>query len=226
VSYRHKVLRSSGMLRSFFLGGGVTDLSEQSSCCPNFKGPNQRKLHTRARRPQASTAPRRKPSHPLPGLCLKIWALWIATFWNAKVCRLLEVYQHFSEFCCLHEHAFAVLQGSHPRQFFSSMSWEKKTLCIYDMIYLLTAIGLSLGGSTHLHTNNTTQITTNVEKCGPCPLFASFTLAFALQLRKKHGKTSVRVRKTSVRLRKTSVGLRKTSARLRKNSVRLRKNSG
>jgi hypothetical protein len=33
----------------------------------------------------------------------------------------------------------------------------------------------------------------------------SFTLAFALQLRKKHGKTSVRVRKTSVRLRKTSV---------------------
>jgi hypothetical protein len=31
---------------------------------------------------------------------------------------------------------------------------------------------------------------------------ASFTLAFALQLRKKHGKTSVRVKKLSVRLRK------------------------
>jgi hypothetical protein len=30
-----------------------------------------------------------------------------------------------------------------------------------------------------------------VEECGPCPVFASFTLAFALQLRKKHGKTSV-----------------------------------
>jgi hypothetical protein len=44
-----------------------------------------------------------------------------------------------------------------------------------------------------------------VEECGPCPDFASFTLAFALQLKKKHGKTSVRVRKTSVRLRKTSV---------------------
>jgi hypothetical protein len=65
----------------------------------------------------------------------------------------------------------------------------------FDMIYLLTAIGLSLGGSTHLHTNNTqsntnnnrtTQITTNVEECGPCPVFTSFTLAFALQLRKKH----------------------------------------
>jgi hypothetical protein len=25
----------------------------------------------------------------------------------------------------------------------------------YDMKYLLTAVGLSLGGSTHLHTNNT-----------------------------------------------------------------------
>jgi hypothetical protein len=29
--------------------------------------------------------------------------------------------------------------------------------------------------------------------CGPCPIFASYTLAFALHLRKKHGKTSVRV---------------------------------
>jgi hypothetical protein len=44
-----------------------------------------------------------------------------------------------------------------------------------------------------------------VEEFGPCPVFASFTLAFVLQLRKKHGKTSVRVRKTSVKLRKTSV---------------------
>jgi len=41
-------------------------------------------------------------------------------------------------------------------------------------------------------------MTTNVEECGPCPIFASFTLAFALQLRKKHGKTLVKVRKTSV----------------------------
>jgi len=30
-------------------------------------------------------------------------------------------------------------------------------------------------------------------ECGPCPVLARFTLAFALQLRKKHGKTSVRV---------------------------------
>ena len=76
------------------------------------------------------------------------------------------------------------------------------------MVYLLTGVGLSPGGSTHLHTNNTqnntnnnrtTQITTNVEGCGPCPVFASFTLAFALQLRKKHGKT-VRIEAKPFRL--------------------------
>jgi len=37
----------------------------------------------------------------------------------------------------------------------------------------------------------------NLEECGPCPVFADFTLAFALQLRKKHGKTSVSVRRRS-----------------------------
>ena len=71
----------------------------------------------------------------------------------------------------------------------------------YD-IYLLTAIGLSPGGSsTHLYTNNTYndtkqtihRTTQQLEECAPCPLLASYTLAFALQLRKKHGKTSVRV---------------------------------
>jgi hypothetical protein len=44
--------------------------------------------------------------------------------------------------------------------------------------------------------NNTSKKQNNTNKFGrvrPCPVFASFTLAFALQLRKKHGKTSVRV---------------------------------
>jgi hypothetical protein len=69
-------------------------------------------------------------------------------------------------------------------------------------ICLLTAIGFSPSGSTHLHTNTTqyntnnnirtTQIKTNVVECGPSPVFASFTLAFALQLRKKHKKTRSR----------------------------------
>ena len=81
---------------------------------------------------------------------------------------------------------------------------------IYDMMVYLTAIWLTPGGSsTLLHTNNTwtTQSTQNntqnntintwnniiKEECGPCPVFARYTLAFALQLRKKHGKTSVRI---------------------------------
>jgi len=33
----------------------------------------------------------------------------------------------------------------------------------------------------------------NLGECGPCPVLASYTLAFALQLRKKHRKTLVRV---------------------------------
>jgi hypothetical protein len=37
------------------------------------------------------------------------------------------------------------------------------------------------------------KIKTCFWKCGPCPIFASYTLAFALQLSKKHGKTSVGV---------------------------------
>jgi hypothetical protein len=42
-----------------------------------------------------------------------------------------------------------------------------------------------------------------VEECGSFPVFASLTLAFALQMRKKHGKTSVRERKTSVTVQYT-----------------------
>jgi hypothetical protein len=49
-----------------------------------------------------------------------------------------------------------------------------------------------------------------LEECGQCPIFAGFTLAFALKLKKKHGKTSVRLRETSVRLRETSVTVQYT----------------
>jgi len=78
---------------------------------------------------------------------------------------------------------------------------------IYD--YFLTAIGLTPGSSSTVHIykqtiHRTTQSTQTIhstthltkwEECGPCPVFASYTLAFALQLRKKHGQTSVRVAK-------------------------------
>jgi hypothetical protein len=56
--------------------------------------------------------------------------------------------------------------------------------------------------STQLHTNSTQNIQNRTYitiqrkkfgKCGPCPVFASYTLAFALQLRKKEGKPSVMV---------------------------------
>jgi len=61
---------------------------------------------------------------------------------------------------------------------------------------LLTAIGLTPGGSSTVHiytqtVHRTTQLTW--EECGPSHVFTSYTLAFALKLRKKHGKTSVRV---------------------------------
>ena len=58
----------------------------------------------------------------------------------------------------------------------------------------------------HIYTqtiHRTTKITTNVEECGPCPVFASFTLAFALKPSKNHGKFSVKVTKTSVRVQYT-----------------------
>jgi hypothetical protein len=89
---------------------------------------------------------------------------------------------------------------------------------IYDTIYL-TEIWLTPGGSStvHIYTqtiHRTLQITalvgrlsgirnrsgqTNCEESGPCAVFASYTLAFALQLRKKQGKTPVRVEKPQSR---------------------------
>jgi hypothetical protein len=47
---------------------------------------------------------------------------------------------------------------------------------------------------TERHETNNTQNDTKIqEECGPCPIFTGVTLAFALKLRKKHGKTSGRV---------------------------------
>jgi hypothetical protein len=73
-------------------------------------------------------------------------------------------------------------------------------------------MGLSPGGSTHLHTKNTqnntnnnrtTQITNNVEECGPCPVFASFYSGICLTTEEKARKKQS-VRETSVRLIKSS----------------------
>jgi len=80
------------------------------------------------------------------------------------------------------------------------MKWYIWYMIWYDvwngMIYLLNAIGLTPSGSSTVHiytqtVHRTAQLIR--EECGPCPVFPSFTLAFGLQLRKKHWKTSVRV---------------------------------
>ena len=75
------------------------------------------------------------------------------------------------------------------------------------LIYLLTAIGLSPGGfsTVHIYTQTVHRTTQNKQyiqhnnlgECGPCPVLVSYTLAFALQLNKKHGKASVRVKNLS-----------------------------
>jgi hypothetical protein len=67
---------------------------------------------------------------------------------------------------------------------------------LYDIYIYITAIGLTPGGSStsHIYTKQFTEYREKkIGKCGPCPVFASYTLAFALQLRKNHGKPSIRV---------------------------------
>ena len=89
---------------------------------------------------------------------------------------------------------------AHPLSYIVDMICD----IIYDMIYLLTAVGLTPGGSITVHTytqtvHRTTQAIhvttqfTNWEVCGPCPVLACHTLASALWLRKVLGKISVRV---------------------------------
>ena len=94
--------------------------------------------------------------------------------------------------------------GSYRMQVTCRSLIKIRSICQIDMIYLLTAIGLSPGCSSTVHIYTQTIHRTkqnkqyieqhnNLGECGPCPVLARFTLAFALQLRKKHGKTSVRV---------------------------------
>ena len=71
----------------------------------------------------------------------------------------------------------------------------------FDMIYLLTAIALTYDGSctVHIYIQTVHRMTQNkqykeqpksLEECRLCPVFASYTMTFALQKRKRHGKTS------------------------------------
>jgi len=58
-----------------------------------------------------------------------------------------------------------------------------------------TLVGRLSGNRTQSGRNKIKELTAkklspNWEESGPCPVFASYTLAFALQLGQKHGKTS------------------------------------
>jgi hypothetical protein len=90
------------------------------------------------------------------------------------------------------------------------------------MIYLLTAIGLPPGGSSTVHNYiQTTQRTTqnkqyieqhkNLEDCWPCSIFVGYTLAFALQMRKKTWKNlsqgSQRVPDGTMKIHKRTIGI-------------------
>jgi hypothetical protein len=84
---------------------------------------------------------------------------------------------------------------SDPRDCFGSPWLALAAILSYsNIIYILSAIGLSPVGSTHLHTNNTqnntnnnrtTQITNNVEECRPYPVFASFYPGICLTTEEK-----------------------------------------
>jgi hypothetical protein len=82
------------------------------------------------------------------------------------------------------------------------------TAMVFVVYLFLPAIGLTRSGSSTVHYTLThKQFTEYTERnihnrgkkkekkgmCRSCLVFASYTVAFALQLRKMHGKTSVRV---------------------------------
>ena len=69
--------------------------------------------------------------------------------------------------------------------------YSRPDLLLLILIYLLSAFGLKpFGSSTVPIYTQTIHRTTQLiwEECGPCHVFASYTLAFALQLWKKHVK--------------------------------------
>jgi hypothetical protein len=85
-------------------------------------------------------------------------------------------------FACIYKHK-SKYAGINNNILVENNLYSQLIIIIIIIIYLLTAIGLSPGGSTHLHTNNTQnntnnkrtiQITNNVEDCGPCPVLARF----------------------------------------------------
>jgi hypothetical protein len=73
------------------------------------------------------------------------------------------------------------------------------------MIYLLTAIGLSPGGSStvHIYTNNTQNNTVNLGRVRAVPRLASYTVEFALQQEKARKNLCQGSRRVPVGMMKT-----------------------
>jgi len=108
-----------------------------------------------------------------------------------------------------------------------STNFKSEYIYIYLFIYIyifLTAVALTPGGSSTVHIyiqtkHRTTQSTQTVhrttqlnnwEECGLCPVFASYTLALALQLRNKvhELKTSYHFNRWAICQHGMAVGLR------------------
>jgi hypothetical protein len=111
-----------------------------------------------------------------------------------------EQYNKFKGYYCMHDTCMPVLfppQGTTRLKMVVASELMTNMLEYFlDMIHLLTAIGLTPGGSSTVHIySQTIHRTTQLiwEECGLCSIFMSYVLAFALQLREKHGKTSVKV---------------------------------
>ena len=111
------------------------------------------------------------------------------------------MFEDFSKIC--QENAFLLIWREYDMIWYDmiwyDMIWyDMIWYMVYDMIYCVNwnwVVTRWQQYSTYLHTNNTQNDTKQtihrtiqrLEECGPCPVLASYTLAFALQLRKKHG---------------------------------------
>jgi hypothetical protein len=62
--------------------------------------------------------------------------------------------------------------------------WQYYCTRLHKTIHRTTQVTTLVGRLSGIRTQSGQ---TNWEECGPCPVFAICTLAFALQLRKKHG---------------------------------------
>jgi hypothetical protein len=127
--------------------------------------------------------------------CRQVWLSLLITMVFLNLCK-----------CCLNCRNHIWNNFPETVKLFPAVSRGRWCVCVCVLISWGRLV-LTPGGSNTLHIytqiiyrttqwtqtlHRTTQFT-NYEECGPCPVFARYTLAFALQLKKKHEKTSVRV---------------------------------